>query len=158
MGLRKQTTISWIKKTLSLSWKFRKTAGYVGEFTNLYTLTLDTFTQYIHSLEPDKIEQLDDNIKANWWGITSIVNIQNYVELLQCFEIFYYFDGCLLLTNGLLKVPDSKKPSGAEKISLERLYELYRGTKSNRLVSLQILSALNLFFGGDIQNSRDTIT
>ena len=38
------------------------------------------------------------------------------------------------------------------------MYELCRATKSHRLVSLQLLSALNLFFGGGIQNSRDEIT
>ena len=28
----------------------------------------DAFVQYIHSLEPNDIKQLDDNIKANGWG------------------------------------------------------------------------------------------
>ena len=38
------------------------------------------------------------------------------------------------------------------------MYEFCRATKSHGLVSLQLLSALNLFFGGGIQNSRDEIT
>ena len=35
------------------------------------------------------------------------------------------------------------------------MYELYRGTKFQRLVLLQFLSRINLFFGGYIQNSTD---
>ena len=67
------------------------------------------------------------------------------------------FNSRLLVTNGLLPVLDGKTYPNAEKISLKRLYELYRGTKSHGLVWLQISSVLNLFFGGNIQNSRDAI-
>ena len=35
---------------------------------------------------------------------------------------------------------------------------MFKDTKSHRLVSLQFLSALNIFFGGDVQLSKDTIT
>ena len=34
-------------------------------YQSLYIDTADTFMQYIHSLEPDKIEQLDDDIKTD---------------------------------------------------------------------------------------------
>ena len=114
----------------------------------------DTFIQYIHSFEPGKIQQLDDDIKANGWEIALVVYVQNYIVPLQCFEFFYYFNGHLPLTNGLLPVPGGETHPSAEKISLKRLYELYRGTKSHGLVSLKFLSALNLLFGGDIQNPR----
>ena len=38
------------------------------------------------------------------------------------------------------------------------MYDLFKDTKSYGLVSLQFLSALNLFFGGSIGNSKNTIT
>ena len=41
---------------------------------------------------------------------------------------------------------------------MKTLYELLKNTKSHGLVSLQFLLALNLFFGGDIQTSKDVIT
>ena len=63
----------------------------------------------------------------------------------------YYFNGRLSLTNGLLPAPDAETYPGAEKISIKRLYELYKGTKSHGLVLLQFLSALNLFLDGNIQ-------
>ena len=77
---------------------------------------------------------------------------------MQCFECFYYFNGRFPLTNDLLPVPDRETSLGTEKISIKRLYKLYKGTKSHGLVSPQFLSALNLFFGGNIQLSKDTIT
>ena len=67
------------------------------------------------------------------------------------------FNSRLLVTNELLPVLDGKIHPDAEKISLKRLYELYRGTKSHGLVWLQFLSVLNLFFGGNIHNFRDAI-
>ena len=127
-------------------------------YQSLYVDVTDNFIQYIHSLEPDKVKQLDDNIKPNGWGVKSIGNIENSVELLLCFQLFYYFNGRLLLTNGILPVLDGETPTGAEKTSLKKLYELFKDTKSHELVSLQFLSALNLFFGGSIQSSKETIT
>ena len=35
----------------------------------------DTFTQYIHSLDLDEIQQLNDDLEANGWGITSLREI-----------------------------------------------------------------------------------
>ena len=35
---------------------------------------------------------------------------------------------------------------------------MFKDTESYGLVSVQFLSALNLFFGGDVQISKDTIT
>ena len=72
--------------------------------------------------------------------------------------MFYYYNGRLSLTNGLLVVPDGESAPGSEKISLKSLYEMFKDAKSHGLVSLQVLSALNIFFGGDIRLSKDTIT
>ena len=65
-------------------------------------------------------------------------------------QMFYCYNGRLPLTNGLLSVPDGKIPPGSEKISIKTLYEMFKDTKSHGLVSLQFLSALNIFFGGDV--------
>ena len=52
---------------------------------SLYVDIADTFIQYIHSLKPEEIQQLDNNIRANGWAIESIVDIKKSVELLQSF-------------------------------------------------------------------------
>ena len=84
-------------------------------YQSLFVDTADIFIQYIYSLEPEEIKQLDDDIKTNWWGIESIVDIQNSFELLRIFQLVYYLNGRLPLTNGLLPVPDGETPPGAKK-------------------------------------------
>ena len=84
-------------------------------YQSLFVDTADIFIQYIYSLEPEEIKQLDDDIKTSRWGIESIVDIQNSFELLRIFQLVYYLNGRLPLTNGLLPVPDGETPPGAKK-------------------------------------------
>ena len=116
----------------------------------------DTCIQYVNDLSHDEIDQLDDHIKSNGWRAQPIVEIENSIELLRIFQMFCYFNRRLPLTNGLLSVPDDETPERSEKMSMKTLYELFKDTKSLRLVSLQFLLALNLFYGGDIQTSKET--
>ena len=58
----------------------------------------------------------------------------------------------------MLVISDGKTLPGSEKLSLKTLYEMLKDTKSHGLVSLQFLSALNIFFGGSVDLSRDAIT
>ena len=73
-------------------------------------------------------------------------------------QLFYYLKGRLPLTNGLLIVPDDEVPDGEEKINLKNLYEMFKDTLSHGLVSLQFLSALETFFGLDINLPKIAIT
>ena len=52
------------------------------------------------------------------------------------------------MTNELLIVPDGKTSEGAEKSSPKDLYEMFQRTKSHGFVSLQLLIAVEIFFGG----------
>ena len=104
--------ISMEKKT-EVMLEIEKTIGYVEVSTNPCSLTLQVLLQfstyishfveiqYIHSLEPDAIKQLDNDIRADGCGVESVVDIQSSFELLTIFQLFYYFNSRLLLTNGL---------------------------------------------------------
>ena len=72
--------------------------------------------------------------------------------------MFYYYNGRPSVKNVFLVVPGGESPPSSEKMSLKSLYEMFKDAKSHGLVSLQVLSALNIFFGGDIRLSKDTIT
>ena len=67
--------------------------------------------------------------------------------MLSNFQLFYYLNGRLPLTNSLLPVPNGEAPGGTDKINLKNLYEMFRDTNSHGLVSLQFLGALGIFFG-----------
>ena len=118
----------------------------------------ETFIQCINALADDEIEHLDAAIKSNSLGVKSIVEVEDCIELLRLFQLFYYLNRRLPLTNCLLPIPDGEIPNGSEKISIKTLYEMFKETKSHGLVSVQFLSTLNLFFGGDVQSSKDTLT
>ena len=68
-------------------------------------------------------------------------------------QLFYYLNGRLPLTNGLLIVPD-----GEEKINLKNLYEMFKDTPSHDLVSLQFLSGLGIFYSIHISIPKMAIT
>ena len=44
--------------------------------------------QCVNILAPDKIEQLDADLKANGWGVKLIVEIEDYIELSKGFNYF----------------------------------------------------------------------
>ena len=75
----------------------------------------DSFIEYIHSLDINEIQELDDDLKANGWGVKSLLEVENAYELLNFFQIFYYFNGRFPLTNGLLIFPDGEVPEVKEK-------------------------------------------
>ena len=70
----------------------------------------DIFIEYFHLLDPDEIQEFDDDLKANVWGAKSLLEIENAYELLTVSQMFYYLNGRLPLTNGLLIVPDEETP------------------------------------------------
>ena len=106
-------------------------------YQHLYADIVDIFFEYIHSLDSGEIQQLDDDIKTNGWGVINLLEIDNAFELLSNLQLFYHNNGRLPLTNGLLIVPDGEVPEGEEKINLNNLYEMFQSTKSHGLVSKQ---------------------
>ena len=49
------------------------------------------------------------------WGVINLLEIDNALELLSTFQLFYHNNGRLPLTNGLLIVPDGEVPEGGRK-------------------------------------------
>ena len=74
-----------------------------------------------------------------------MLEIENAFDLLRIFQMFYNFNSRFPLTNELLVVTDGEMPEGSEKIYLKDLYEMFQGTKSHGLVSLQFLCTLGIF-------------
>ena len=127
-------------------------------YQSLFVDVADRFIKYIHLLDIDEIQQLDDDLKTNGWGTKSLLEIENAYELLTFFQMFYYFNRRLPLTNGLLIFPDGETPKGTEKINLRLLYEMFKDTKSHGLVSIQFLCALGIYFGFHISIPKYAIT
>ena len=68
-------------------------------------------------------------------------------HLLTIFQMFYYLNGRLPFTSGLIIVPNGEVPEGMEKINLKNLYTMFKNTKSHGIVSLHFLCWLEIFLG-----------
>ena len=86
-------------------------------YQSLYSHVADILFEYIHSLDPDDIQQLDEDLISNEWGAINLLEIQNSIELLSLsiMQLFYYLNGRLPLTNGLLIVLNGEVPDGEKK-------------------------------------------
>ena len=69
-------------------------------YQSLFSDIDESFFEYTCSLDPDEIQELDSNVKANGWRVESITEIQNAERLLTIFQIFYYHNGRLSFMNG----------------------------------------------------------
>ena len=128
-------------------------------YQHLYSDIADIFFEYIHCLDPDKIQELNEEIKASGWGIKNILEIDNALELLSNFQLFFYNTGRFPLSNKLLIVPVDDVPDREEKINMKNLYELFQHTKSHGLVSLQFLGVLCLIFNDkEIKRIKNALT
>ena len=127
-------------------------------YQHIYSDIADIFFEYVHSLELDEIQQLDDNIKTKGWRVINLLEIDNALEPLSTFQLFYHNNGRLPLTNGLFIVPDGEVPQGEEEINLKNLYERFPYTKSPGLVSMQVLGVLGTFFPAGVKELKNAIT
>ena len=110
------------------------------------------------SFDPNKIHELDNDLKANELGVKSLLEIENAYKLLIVFQMFYYLNGKFSLTNGLLIVPDGGVPEGTEKVDFNLLYEMFKDTYSDGIVFIQFLCAFAVFLGTYISRPENVIT
>ena len=109
-------------------------------------------------MHADEIQQLDDDIKANGYGVKSLLEIENSYELLKIFQVFHYLKERLPLTNDLMIIPDGEVPEGIEKVNLKLLYEMFKDIDLHGLVSIQFMCVLGKYFGVDISTLKSTIS
>ena len=115
-------------------------------YQQLHIDTVELFAEFkqLCSLSSYEIHDMDEDIKANGWGIKIITEVSGAQELLKLFQDFYAIMGRLPLSNSLLVVPDGNAPP-EEKINLRQLYDLFKNTNSHGLVSLPFLGLLQFY-------------
>ena len=129
-------------------------------FPVLYQQIAESFQRYLESLDFDEMQALNLDLAANGGAIQPIENYSDCTELLQVFDLFYYINGRLPYTTGLLPIPDGNFPAfvDGQKISIKKLYEEFHGTLSHSVVTVPFLCALNLYFMGELNYSKDALT
>ena len=126
----------------------------------LYEQIAENFKRYLESLDFDEVQALNLDLYANDGGIQPIENYSDSVKLLQAFDLFYFINGRLPYTTGLLPIPNGEFRAFFEgqNISIKKLYEQFRGTLSRVIVTVPFLCTLNLFFGGELDYSKNALT
>ena len=105
----------------------------------------ELFTDFIRSMSSYELQDMNEDIKANGWGIKKVTEVQDAQELIKIFQDFYTLTGSLPLSNGLLVAPDGDAPPGESKINMKQLYELFKNTNSHGIVSLPFLGLIQYY-------------
>ena len=105
----------------------------------------ELFADFIKSMSSFEIEELNNDIQANGWGIKKVTEVKYAEELMNIFQNFYSLTGRLPLSNGLLVLPDGEPAPGENRINLKQLYDLSKNTNSHGLVSLPFISLIHYY-------------
>ena len=63
----------------------------------LYLDVSELFANFIRSIDPLNSQDMDNNIKANGWGIKEITDVNNAEGFMTIFQTFYQLTGRLSL-------------------------------------------------------------
>ena len=113
-------------------------------YQQLYLDTAERFADFIRSLSSFEQQDLDEDIRANGWGIKKISKVSDAQEVLQIFQDFYSITGRLPLSNSLLVVPDGDAPP-EEKLNMRHFYDLFKNTNSHGIVSMPFLGLIQYY-------------
>ena len=108
-------------------------------YEQLHIDTAELFADFIRSLSSYELQDMDEDIRANGWGIKKVGEVSDAQELMKIFQDFYTLTGRLPLSNGLLVESDGDAPP-EEKLNMKHLCDLFKNTKSHGIVSLPLFN------------------
>ena len=105
-------------------------------YQQLHNDTAELFPDFIRLMSSCELEDMNKDIRANGWGIKKVTEVKDAQELMRIFQDFYTLTGRLPLSNCLLVVPDGDAPPGEDKLNMKQLYDLFKNTNLQGIVSL----------------------
>ena len=96
---------------------------------------------------------MNEDIVANRWGVKKVSEVTYFEEMLKIFQHFYSMTGRLPLSNSLLVAPDGD-PLPDEKLNMKQLYDLFKSTDSQGVVSLPFLGLIQFY----LEENDQTLT
>ena len=115
-------------------------------YQDLHIDIADLLQEFIRSLLPQDIQDIDEEIKSNGWGVKNILHIENSLELFNIFQTFYHTTRRLPLSNRLLIVFDGDAVAWEGRVNMKSLFDIFRRTYLHGLVSLPFLGAIHYYF------------
>ena len=111
-------------------------------YQQLYFDVSELFADFIRSTDLLNLQDMDNDIKANEWGIKKMTDVNSAEDFMTIFQAFYQLTGRLSLSNGLLVIPVGDPPPGEDRVNMKSMYEIFRHTNSHGLVSLPFLGLI----------------
>ena len=87
-------------------------------------------------MPPVEVDEIKNNFRVNGNSLLSVWDTESATHLFDSFAMFYYINGRLPCTRGILFVPDGETPAGiqGEKLNLKELFAKFFWSKSNGLL------------------------
>ena len=105
----------------------------------------ELFAEFIRPIDPLNLQDMDNDIKANGWGIKKITDVNNAEDFMTIFQNFYQLTGRLTLSKGVLVIPDGDPPLREDRVNMKSLYEVFKHTNSHGFVSLPFLCLIQYY-------------
>ena len=142
--------------------KTRENLNYCKKFYNAIFDDLSVFFQRkIHEIPDHFIEKMEDDLSNHRIYFKSIKKIESHTDLMMIFSNFYFKTGRFPGFFELINVPPGVNPDFIEnhdRISPFKINEKHSNTSLYGLASVQFMSALHIFFGGEKLLSKNVMS
>ena len=81
-------------------------------YQQIYLGVSELFAEFLRSLSSYELEDINNDIRFNGWGVRKVQEIEDSHELMRIFQEFYMLTDRLPLSNELLAIPDGDTPPG----------------------------------------------
>ena len=129
-------------------------------YTKFHTQVSENLAEALRNLLTNELDEIDRDLEHNYFLI-DFDNLTNQEEIMNAYSYFYHRLGRFPGSQDLIIIPKPDIPhfiKADEIISPNQLYEKFKSTDSNGFVSVQVLAALNIYLGGDVELSREIMT
>ena len=144
----------------------QKTLENLNYCKRFYEEVFDDISYFLHKkikeIPDEFVEKMQDDLANEIYFTKKIKEIESHVEFLKVFNRFYFKTGRFPGNHfDLMVVPPGIKPSFVktrDEISPSEINEKFQSGPSYGLAAVQFIAALNVYFGGDKELSRNVMS
>ena len=144
----------------------QKTLENLNYCKRFYEEVFDDISYFLHKkikeIPDEFVEKMQDDLASEIYYTKKLKEIESHVEFLKIFNKFYFKTGRFPGNHfDLMIVPPGIKPSFVktrDEISPSEINEKFQSGPSYGLAAVQFIAALNVYFGGEKQLSRNVMS
>ena len=144
----------------------QKTLQNLNYCKRFYEEVFNDISYFLHKkikeIPDEFVEKMQDDLASEIYYTKKLKEIESHVEFLKIFNKFYFKTGRFPGNHfDLMIVPPGIKPSFVktrDEISPSEINEKFQSGPSYGLAAVQFIAALNIYFGGDKELSRNVMS